>query len=123
VGNLRADPDKRPWVTELAQGYGPFVAILLLLVAAAVVVPMRNVIEEAPPVVTEADLATLRAAPMAAGAPDSQSPDLSAGRRGYWPACTRDHAAQWLAETLHLPDSQRRRVEYALITDCRLTRR
>jgi len=120
VGRPRPDTCERTWAAEVAQGYGPLVAILLLLIAAAVFFPMMNVLDEAPAVVTEADLASLRASPMVPGSAESRSPDLSVGSRGYRSACTRDHAVHWLAETLHFPEAQRLRFEYVLITDCRL---
>jgi hypothetical protein len=110
--NGEAPPRRR-----IGMGYGAIALILAAIVVVMVGLPMLSLIDAAPAVVTDQDIADLQASQRATGVSATQ---LGAGRmwgRGM-SICTRDNAFYQLAQFLHLPRPTQLRIEYSMLTDC-----
>jgi hypothetical protein len=95
------------------------VAAVLAVVAVAIMLPAFDLVKEAPEVVSEADIAALEATPATPGSSESGHSAVRWGGRGM-STCTRDHAIYGFAQQIHIPASVLLRIEYSMITDCRL---
>jgi hypothetical protein len=108
---------------RLGQVPWALVAVVLAVAAAAIILPAFGLVNDAPAVVSEADIAALQALPATPGSAESgHSAVRWHGSRGGtgMSICTRDHAIFDFAQQIKIPASVLLRIEYSMITDCRL---
>jgi hypothetical protein len=114
-----SDAGERSWLRTFGSGYGPFVSVTLAVFAVAAALAFQNALANAPALVTEDDIAQLRSQPAVPGSAEA-SPATAFTRRRSGGFCSRDHALLSFGQFVRLPKSQLLRLEYTLVTDCRL---